>query len=278
MKGGIKIIYSLFAVPFLAFAIYSLFREYEIYSLKKRIYRIRPVDELSKFVSRTVKKDVLSRISDNLNASGRPLNLTAETYILARAGLFLFSIFYAYLTRMEGIQELMMVLLGLLGIDIYIHFAKKERIEAFRREMPEIVDLFELGAAADVPLEDIFLIAAESAQAKEVESAITKLAAEYIMTRGKEGCLRKFCSEVNLPEANILAMALLQGERTGRTLEILSTLSSSLFNTAAAKISRQDKAMEYKVLAATFFLMASIVTLYMYPYFTNIQGGLKLLF
>ncbi|MCG0275638.1 MAG: type II secretion protein F [Thermosediminibacteraceae bacterium] len=273
-----KIIYSFLLIPVMAFAVYSLIREYEIYSLKKRIYRIRTIDEVSKFVGKTVRRDILKRIDDNLKAAGRPLNLTAETYILARAGLFLFSIFYAYLTRMEGIQALMMVLLGLFGIDIYIHFANKERLEAFRREMPEIVDLFELGAAADVPLEDIFLIAAETAQAKEVKNALTKLAAEYIMTHEKEGCLSRFCNEVNLPEANILAMALLQGERTGRTLEILSTLSSSLFNTAAAKISRQDKAMEYKVLAATFFLMASIVTLYMYPYFTNIQGGLKLLF
>lgn len=273
-----KIIYSFLLVPVMAFVVYSLLREYEIYSLKKRIYRIKPIDEISRFVGKTVRRDILERIDDNLKAAGSPFGLTAETYILARAGLFLFSLIYIYLTRMEGIQALMMILLGLFGIDIYIHFAKKERAEAFRREMPEIVDLFELGAATDVPLEDIFLIAAESAQVKEVRNALTRLAAEYIMTREKEGCLKRFCSEANLPEAYILAVALLQGERTGRTLEILSTLSSSLFNTAAAKISRQDKAMEYKVLAATFFLMASIVTLYMYPYFTNIQGGLKLLF
>jgi len=273
-----KIIYSFLLAPFLAFALYNLLREYEIFSLKRRIYRIRPVDEISRFVGKRVRRDVLERVNDNLKASGRPLGLTAETYILARAGLFLFSLIYVYLTRMEGIQALMMLLLGFLGLDVYIHFAKKEREEAFRREMPEIVDLFELGAAADVPLEDIFLIAAESARAKEVKNALTRLAAEYIMTREKEGCLKRFCSEANLPEAHILAVALLQGERTGRTLEILSTLSSSLFNTAAARIARQDKAMDYKVLAATFFLMASIATLYMYPYFSNIQGGLRLLF
>lgn len=258
--------------------IYSLIKEYEIYSLKKRIYRIKPADEISKIVGKTVRKDILQKINDKLKAAGNPLGLTAETYILARAGLFLFSIAYAYLTGMSGIQAVLLVMLGFFGLDIYISSVKKDRQEKFRREMPEIVDLFELGAAADVPLEDIFLITAQSAQAKEVRNALTKLAAEYIMTREKEGCLKRFCNEVNLPEANILAMALLQGERTGRTLEILSVLSSSLFNTAAAKIARQDKAMEYKVLAATFFLMASIVTLYMYPYFTNIQGGLRLLF
>lgn len=255
-----------------------MIKEYEIYSLKKRIYRIRPVDEISKIVGKTVKKDVLQMISDKLKAAGNPLGLTAETYILARAGLFLFSIVYAYLTEMSGIQAALLIIIGFFGLDIYISSVKKDRQEKFRREMPEIVDLFELGAAADVPLEDIFLIIAQSAQAKEVRNALTKLAAEYIMTREKEVALKRFVNEVNLPEANVLAMALLQGERTGRTLEILSTLSTSLFNTAASKIARQDKSMEYKVLAAVFFLMASIVTLYIYSYFTNVQGGLRLIF
>ena len=35
---------------------------------------------------------------------------------------------------------------------------------------------------------------------------------------------------------------------------------------------------EYKVLAVTFMLMASIFTLYMYSYFSNLEGGLKLIF
>jgi Bacterial type II secretion system protein F domain. len=154
---------------------------------------------------------------------------------------------------MSGLQVALLFLLSIFGLDLYIQSARKDCIEKFKREMPEIVDLFELGAAADVPLEDIFLITAKSAKSKEVRSAITKLAAEYIMTREKEVALRKFTSEVNLPEANVLAMALLQGDRTGRTVEILSTLSSSLFNTAASKIAREDKSMEYKVLIAIFF-------------------------
>ena len=239
---------------------------------------MKPTDEISKIVGKTVKKDVLQKINEKLKAAGNPLGLTADIYILSRTGLFLFTVVYVYMTGMNGLQAVLLIVFGLFGLDIYISSVKKDRMEKFRREMPEIVDLFELGAAADVTLEDMFLITAQSAQAKEVKNVLTKLAAEYIMTREKEVALRRFVNEVNLPEANVLAMALLQGERTGRTLEILSTLSSSLFNTAASKIARQDKSMEYKVLAAVFFLMASIVTLYIYSYFTNIQGGLKLIF
>ncbi|MEG6567701.1 type II secretion system F family protein [Thermoanaerobacterium saccharolyticum] len=274
----LKIIYSLFLMPLLAFLIYTAIKEYEIYRLRKRIYRIKPIDEISKLLGKTVKKSFLDKINEMLKAAGNPLKLTAETYILAHIGLLLFAVIYIYLTKMSGLQVALLFLLSIFGLDLYIQSARKDCIEKFKREMPEIVDLFELGAAADVPLEDIFLITAKSAKSKEVRSAITKLAAEYIMTREKEVALRKFTSEVNLPEANVLAMALLQGDRTGRTVEILSTLSSSLFNTAASKIAREDKSMEYKVLIAIFFLMASIVTLYIYSYFTNIQSGLKMIF
>jgi tight adherence protein B/tight adherence protein C len=51
-----------------------------------------------------------------------------------------------------------------------------------------------------------------------------------------------------------------------------------LFSGEAAKVSKQDRSMEYKVLAAVFLLMASAAVLYMYPYFANIQGGMRLLF
>ncbi|KAA5807069.1 type II secretion protein F [Thermoanaerobacterium thermosaccharolyticum] len=265
-------------MPLVAFLIYTAIKEYEIYRLKKRIYRIKPIDEISKLLGKAVNKSFLYRINEMLKAAGNPLKLTAETYIIAHLGLFSFAVIYIYLTKMVDLQAILLILLSIFGLDLYIQSVRKDRIEKFRREMPEIVDLFELGATADVPLEDIFLITAQSAKSKEVRNAITKLAAEYIMTREKEVALRKFANEVSLPEANVLAMALLQGDRTGRTVDILSTLSSSLFNTAASKVARQDKSMEYKVLSAIFFLMASIVTLYIYSYFTNIQSGLKMIF
>lgn len=75
-----------------------------------------------------------------------------------------------------------------------------------------------------------------------------------------------------------MSMALLQGDRTGRTREVLASLSSSLYNTTLSKVSRQDKTLEYKVLAAIFLLMASTVMLQVYPYFTVVEGGLRLLF
>jgi hypothetical protein len=86
----LKIIYSLFLMPLLAFLIYTAIKEYEIYRLRKRIYRIKPIDEISKLLGKTVKKSFLDKINEMLKAAGNPLKLTAETYILAHIGLLLF--------------------------------------------------------------------------------------------------------------------------------------------------------------------------------------------
>lgn len=235
-------------------------------------------NSIKETVNKTVNKNTLENIREKLRRAGNPLSLTPETYILTRIGLFIFAIFYIFLVGMKGAQAVLFAIVAFFALDIYIYFEQKDREETFRNEMPEIVDMFELGAAADVPMEDVFLIAAESAESKEVKKELAKLSAEYFITRDKEVCLKRFCKNVGLPEVNVLSMALLQGERTGRTLDILSSLSSSLFNTATAKIVRQDKMTDYKVLAAIFVLMASVVMLYMYPYFTNLEGGLKSIF
>ena len=71
----------------------------------------------------------------------------------------------------------------------------------------EIVDVFELGATADIPLEDTFLLATDFAERKEVKRELAKLSAEYFITKDRKGCLKKFTNNVNLPEVNVLSMS-----------------------------------------------------------------------
>ncbi|WP_422445302.1 type II secretion system F family protein [Thermoanaerobacterium sp. DL9XJH110] len=257
---------------------YTCLNEYHIYQLRKKIYQISFKDSITAAVSKRVRKGTLAKIREKIGKAGNPPGLTPETYILAHIGLFIFAVFYAFAVHMEWAQAVLFTGISFCLPDLYLLIKKRERERAFRNEMPEIVDMFELGAAVDVPLEDVFLLAADSAEKKEVKKELAKLSAEYFITRDKEVCLKKFCDSVGLPEVNVLSTALLQGERTGRTVEILSSLSSSLFNTAIAKITREDKMTEYKALTVLFILMASIAMLYIYPYFTNLNGGMKTIF
>lgn len=229
-------------------------------------------------VNKILKKSRREQIEKNLIKAGNPLGLTPETYILAKSGVFIFALIYIFLVGTEGLQAVVFAVFSFFIIDIYIYFEKKDKEKAFRNEMPEIVDVFELGAAADIPLDDTFLLATSFADRKEVKRELAKLSAEYFITRDKEGCLKRFTNSVELPEVDVLSMSILQGEKTGKVTEILSSLSKSLYNTALAKVAREDKLTDYKVLAAIFVLMVSIVLLYMYPYFTNIEGGIRSIF
>ena len=217
----------------------------------KRRYSFKR-QNITDFIGKVLDKRKREVISENLKRARGPLGLTPESYILVKLGFFCFALIYAFFTKMKGPQSLVFILFSIFVIDIYIYFIKKDREKAFKNEMPEIVDVFELGAAANIPLEDIFLLAASFSDKKHVKGELAKLSAEYYITRDKEGCLKRFSKNIGLPEVDILSMSLLQGERTGKNIEILSSLSKSLYNTAIAKVARQDKLTDYKVLAAIF--------------------------
>lgn len=263
----------------MAVVFYLLFDVYELYNFKRKFHRKGKVlDGITNSIRKLLKKGRIDVIDEKLEKAGRPFSLTPETYIMAKIGLFVFALVYMYLVDMQGLQAVLFGVLSLLALDIYIYFRKKDIEKAFRDEMPEVVDVFEIGATADIPLEDTFLLATNFAERKEVKKELAKLSAEYFITKNKEGCLCRFANNVGLSEVNVLTMSILQGEKTGKVKEILSSLSKSLYNTAISKAAREGKMMEYKVLAATFVLMASIFMLYMYPYFTNLEGGLRTIF
>ena len=262
----------------IAILLYVAINEYRLYSLKKKLFSVNLKDSLVSLTGKVLKKEKANRIRQKLRKAGNPLGLIPETFIITKILLTIFAVFYTRAVDMELTQRIAFIVFAFFSLDLYVHFSQKDREEAFRNEMPIIVDIFELGAAADIPIRDVFFIAAESAESKHVKQEISKLAAEYFMTNDKELCLKKFAKNTGIVESEILAMSLLQGDKTGKTLNILSSLSSSLYNTVTARLVRQDKSTDFKVLFTIFFLMTSIVMLYMYPYFSNLEGGLKSIF
>lgn len=262
----------------IAILLYVAINEYRLYSLKKKLFSVNLKDSLVSLTGKVLKKEKANRIRQKLRKAGNPLGLIPETFIITKILLTIFAVFYTRAVDMELTQRIAFIVFAFFSLDLYVHFSQQDREEAFRNEMPVIVDIFELGAAADIPIRDVFFIAAESAESKHVKQEISKLAAEYFMTNDKELCLKKFAKNTGIVESEILVMSLLQGDKTGKTLNILSSLSSSLYNTVTARLVRQDKSTDFKVLFTIFFLMASIVMLYMYPYFSNLEGGLKSIF
>lgn len=259
---------------------YRVLNEFSIYFLKKRIRPEKAGFEglMRRTAAGVLKKGWTETLKEMLERAGNPVGLNPERYIALKAGLLLFSTAYVLAVDTSILQGAGFAVLAFFGPDIYLYSVRKEREKAFRREMPLIADIFELGAAADVPFRETCIIAAEAAGSKAVKNEMMKLATEYIITGDKEVSLKRYCRAAGIPEAEVLAMALLQGERTGRTLEILASFSASLYTASAAAVTRQEKLTDYKVLAAIFTLMASAAMLYIYPYFTNLERGLRGIF
>ncbi len=262
----------------IALAIYILLGECRLAGIKRKAHAVDIKSSIISATGKAIKKQKSQEINEKLRKAGNPLGLIPETFIIAKVLLAIFAVLYTQIIGMEIVQRILFIVFAYFMPDLYVQFSQKDREEAFRREMPVIVDIFELGAAADIPLKDVFSMAAESAEHKQVKNEMHKLAAEYFMTNDKEMCLKKFAKNAGIVESEILAMSLLQGDKTGKTVNILSSLSSSLYNSVTAKLVQQDKSTEYKVLGALFFLMASEMMLYIYPYFSNLEGGLKSIF
>lgn len=257
---------------------YIILDEYRLNRLKRKINSINYRESAKSVVNKLLKQDRVSKIKRKLRKAGEPLGLVPETFIIAKILLTVFAIAYSNIVNMELTQKIGLIIFNFFALDLYIFFSQKDREEAFRRELPIIVDMFELGATADIPMQDTFLMVAEAAENRHVKAEMSKLAAEYFMTNDKEAALNKFVNNIGIVESQILATSLLQGDKTGKTINILESLSSSLYNAVTARLVKQDKSTDYKVLGTVFFLLASIMMLYIYPYFSNIEGGLNNIF
>lgn len=276
---------ALLIVPAAYYGLVMLFRElelsYAVYSYGQPSYTHSGgvLSRLSSYINHQLEsRGITGKLDRFLSSAGYPFGLRPVSFLLVSAAFGVISILYGLLAGITGLRLAILPLLAALLPYLLVKYEHKRRESEFRSEMPELVDLFELGATADVPLESAFLAVIDSARSRAVRREFERIAAEYFTTHDKTSCLNRFCERVKLPEASVLSMALLQGDRTGRTREVLASLSSSLYNTTLSKVSRQDKTLEYKVLAAIFLLMASTVMLQVYPYFTVVEGGLRLLF
>lgn len=264
----------------IALLVYMILSEYRVKRVRDEFFNKGGglLKSAECFIRKVFKGVGFERIDKKLRGVGRPFGLIPETYILIKIGMTLLAVFYVCVVDMEILQAVLFIIIAFYGIDLYIRQRKKVIEDAFKNEMPEIVDVFEVCAVSGISLEDTFGLANEFSEEREVKQELEKLSEEYSITKDKEICLRRFSRNVKLPEVSILRMALLQGDRTGKTQDILESLSSSINNTAISKIVRQDKGINYKVLAAVYVLMVTTFILYMYPYFTSIQGGLQLIF
>lgn len=162
--------------------------------------------------------------------------------------------------------------------DLFLGLAVSDRKRAIASELPEVVDIFEAAASAGLETGGTFLLAADFARGKELKKELTLLAAGYAVSKDKEKVLSEFRENIGLHDIDMLSLALLQGDVTGRTKGMLEALSSMQANNVVAKVQRESKAVEYRVLAACAFMALTAAALYLYPYLVSMSMGLRRVF
>lgn len=260
--------------------IWLVIKEYRLRKLRKKLGIIEggglweAIDGAIQRLRRRDSKILEQRIIQ----AGTPWGITPARFVVAKLLWFLLGLLYSW---QEGYEVWMMVLLAVLAFflpDILLMYKTRQRVNKFKNELPEAIDTIEIAVAADVPMDEVFLLAADTVDERELKKELLALSARYFVTRDKEKSLKEFIQGVPLSETKVLAMAMLQGEKTGRMKEIIGSLSTGLFNSALAKVSRDEKSIQYKILMAIAALAFALLTLYFQAYFTSLDQGLRIIF
>lgn len=255
-------------------------KEIQFYQLRKRL-GVNNGDGLWEVIEGIIQKlgrRDFSNLERRIVLAGTPWGITPARFVLAKVLWLLVGLLYAWHEDHESWMIVIYAVSAFFLPDILLMFKGRQRINTFRNELPEAIDTVEIAVSADVPMDEVFLLAADTVEGRDLKKELLALSARYFVTRDKEQALNHFIERVPLPEVRVLAMAMLQGEKTGRMKEIIGSLSTGLFNSALVKVSRDEKSIQYKILMAVAALAFALLTLYFQAYFTSLDQGLKMIF
>ena len=218
-------------------------------------------------------------VDKRLKRAGNPYGITVESFVglkiimpilMAMSQLYLGSRSIHYLLIVSALMFFLP--------DVWIKFVERDRQKAIKKELPDIVDIFESSIASGLDVGTAFSLAAGYVNGKELKKELSLMTAKYTVTRDKEEALAGFKDNINMYETDLLVLALLQDHRTGKAQYMLESLVNEQANKEVASLEIRGKAVEYKVLMASSMMAVSAALTIFYPYLTLLQDGLQKIF
>lgn len=162
--------------------------------------------------------------------------------------------------------------------DLFVKLVTNDRKKAIKKELPDIVDIFESAIASGIDVGTAFNLAAEYVKGNELKKELSLMAAKYAVTKDKEEALVGFKDNINMYDTDLLVLALLQDSRTGKAQDMLESLAREQANNLVGTIEVNAKSVEYKVLMACSLMAVSIALTIFYPYLSLLNDGLSDIF
>lgn len=217
-------------------------------------------------------------VEKRLKRAGNPYGLTVDSFVGLKI-LFplLMALIQLYLRSSLSYLVCVSALIFFLP-DLFIKLAEKDRQKAIKKELPDVIDIFESAAVSGIDVGTAFTLAAEYVTGKELKKELSLLAAKYAVTKDKEEALAGFKDNINMHDTDLLVLALLQDHRTGKAQSMLESLANQQANREVADLELKGKLVEYKVLLACSLMAVSTALTIFYPYLTLLQDSLQKVF
>lgn len=224
----------------------------------------------SRFAKYFNRKEVENRI----RRAGNPWGLTVDGFVGMKVILPLLMILIQIYLRSNIYYLVIVSSLIFFLPDLFVNLVTNDRKRIIKKELPDIVDIFESAIASGIDVGTAFNLAAEYVKGKQLKKELSLMSAKYAVTKDKEEALVGFRDNINMYDTDLLALALLQDSRTGKAQDMLESLAREQANNVLATIEVNAKLVEYRVLIACSLMAVSIALTIFYPYISLLNDGL----
>ncbi len=213
-----------------------------------------------------------------LKQAGRPWGLSADGFIGMKIILPLTMAAIQTYLRSNLYYLIIVSLLCFFLPDILIILITNDRKKEIKKELPDVVDIFESTVVSGIDVGTSFNLAAEYVNGKELKKELSLLAAKYAVTKDKDQALLDFRNNINMYDTDLLVLALMQDNKTGRAQDMLESLAHAQANNMIAMVEKNAKAVEYRVLMVCSLMAVSTALMIFYPYFLILDSGMSNIF
>lgn len=256
----------------LTILIYVFLSSYNVFANKKKY------GDKEDLKFKYMKEDTRLKINKRLERLDYPFGMNADKYVLYKFIFTVFGLWYAYMNKVQGFQAVVFIVGMFFLIDIYLYLKEYDIKNIVKKELPTIVDIFEIGSTTNMDYGDVLLICANSVKSDWLKRRLNKISAEYFVSKDKDKMIKSLKNLADIYEIDVFVSALEQKDVTGRSKEMLQALSQLMFSSVIAHAQKENKASDYKVMAAVFLIAVGIFAIYMTSYMPELMSGLKTIF
>lgn len=226
-----------------------------------------------RLVSSLLDTGIAVRIEKNLREAGHPFGISVEGYLflhilLLTAGLIIV-LFSGYT---QGIK---LLLLGIVPLNLYLHFQKKQHRGRIQLELCRIQDVVYFQSSIGTP-QDIILAYAAKVAGEPLKTPLSILAEKYRLNKDLGKALEEFRQASDLMDFQAFTFILEQRERTGFSQENHQVQAAMLKRSKRMQRSIEREYKRFKLIIAAILVFACYILFAAVPLLKTVLNNINI--